>query len=455
MERKGGERASTSGEGEGRREVVAATAAESEVAMSIPDNFLRKFGGELSTVATITVPDGSVWRIGLKRLGNKFWLLDGWQEFVQRYSIVVGYVLVFRYEGKSSFTVHIFNLATSEINYQSNARNHNEGTYFANQHLKFDEIEDEDYFEFLDSSPSSITPGVLQNKGFTGSVDQLTSGKSYNSPALQNLFNGSKLNCVNWADSGSALSAKGANSQDNQSSKNIGVQFNAVEFKRSTEELKLRFSNEEMQRVKKTTRKKRKTETNGQESSPQHEEEAEMRYRFYESASARKRTVTAEERERAVNSAKAFEPANPFCRVVLRPSYLYRGCIMYLPSCFAEKHLNGVSGFIKLQISDGKQWPVRCLYRGGRAKLSQGWFEFSLENNLGEGDVCVFELLRTKDVVLNVTVFRVIEDAGLLNPPMLQQPNTCVVNRLLNLADEKLSQNATLPVSYHDVVLPV
>lgn len=58
------------------------------------------------------------------------------------------------------------------------------------------------------------------------------------------------------------------------------------------------------------------------------DEEAEARYRFYESASARKRTVTAEERERALNAAKMFEPANPFCRVVLRPSYLYRGCIM-------------------------------------------------------------------------------------------------------------------------------
>lgn len=53
-----------------------------------------------------------------------------------------------------------------------------------------------------------------------------------------------------------------------------------------------------------------------------------MRFRFYESASARKRTVTAEERERAINAAKTFEPTNPFCRVVLRPSYLYRGCIM-------------------------------------------------------------------------------------------------------------------------------
>lgn len=223
---------------------------------NIPDNFLRKFGGEVSTVATLTVPDGSVWRVGLKKVGNKIFFHDGWQEFVQRYSIGVGYLLVFRYEGKSSFNVHIFNLATSEINYQSNKRSSNEGTYFASQHLNFDDIEDEDTIEFLDSSHSSLTPGALQNKVYAGSVDHLTPDKSYTSPALQNLFNGSKLNCINWGDGGNTLSSKGPNSQDNQSSRNIGVQFNAVEFKRSTEELKLRFSNEEMQRVKKTIKKK-------------------------------------------------------------------------------------------------------------------------------------------------------------------------------------------------------
>lgn len=94
--------------------------------------------------------------------------------------------------------------------------------------------------------------------------------------------------------------------------------------------------------------------------------------------------------------------------------------MQYLPSCFAEKNLNGVSGFIKLQSSDGRQWPVRCLYRGGRAKLSQGWYEFTLENNLGEGDVCVFELLKMKDVVLKVTVFCVVEAAGFVNQPPQQ-----------------------------------
>ncbi|XP_057439828.1 B3 domain-containing transcription factor VRN1-like isoform X2 [Lotus japonicus] len=329
--------------------------------LRVPDNFLRKYGGQLSTIATLTVPDGNVWRVGLKKADNRIWFVDGWQEFVQRYTIGVGYFLVFLYEGNSSFIVHIFNMSTSEVNYQSAVRSHNEGPIITNYHHIFDDMEDTDSLEFMDSSPSNLTPSALQNKV----LGHLTPGKNQ-SPAPG-------------------------------------------------------------KRVSKTVKRKRKSEpktVDGQEPSAENEEEEEMRYRFYESASARKRaTVTAEERERAVNEAKAFEPANPFCRVVLRPSYLYRGCIMYLPSCFAEMNLNGVSGFIKLQVADGRQWPVRCLYRGGRAKLSQGWFDFTLENNLGEGDVCVFELLRTRDVVLQVTLFRLSQEVGLLEAPPMQQPS--------------------------------
>lgn len=90
---------------------------------------------------------------------------------------------------------------------------------------------------------------------------------------------------------------------------------------------------------------------------------------------------------------------------------LFDVSLQYLPSCFAEKYLSGVSGFIKLLLPDWRQWPVRCRYRGGKAKFSQGWYEFTLENNLGEGDVCIFELLRSREFMLKVTVFRVRESA--------------------------------------------
>ncbi|GAV84812.1 B3 domain-containing protein [Cephalotus follicularis] len=385
--------------------------------LRIPENFVRKFRDELSAAVTLTVPDGHIWHLGLKKVDNKIWFSDGWQEFMERYSICVGYFLVFRYEGNSSFNVFIFNLSSSEINYRSNTL---EVLNRGKQNYIFEEMEDNDN-EIMVVSPQYPIPDCLKSKVFDDRHDQLTSRKNYNSTEMQNLSSGSKLNnSINWATEGNLHLSKGGNSSlsTNRSGRDLGVQLNYVGRQNVANEGKLYSPREETPKVKKSGRKKRKIDPNEQVSSAQDEEEVEMRFRFYESASARKRTVTAEERERAVNAAKAFEPPNPFCRVVLRPSYLYRGCIMYLPSCFAEKHLNGVSGYIKLQLSDGKQWPVRCLYRGGRAKLSQGWYEFSMENNLGEGDVCVFELMRSRDFVLKVTVFRVLESASLLNRPL-------------------------------------
>ncbi|GKV21239.1 hypothetical protein SLEP1_g31236 [Rubroshorea leprosula] len=349
-----------------------------EKKLRIPDNFVKRFKGELSVAAALTVPDGHVSRVGLKKADNKIWFQEGWQEFIERYSIRVGYFLIFRYEGNSAFSVSIFNLSASEIFYHSNTLGGAEAFGHGRQY-PFEELEDEDYV----------------------------------SPPLQNLFGGPKLtNCISWSAGGNLHVTKGV---DNQSTQHLGVNLNEFGIKNPANEVKLHSSVEEPQKLKKRGRKKQKFDTNEQNSSAKNEDEAEMRFRFYESASARKRTVTAEERERAINAAKAFEPVNPFCRVVLRPSYLYRGCIMYLPSCFAEKHLSGVSGFIKLQLPDGKQWPVRCLYKGGRAKFSQGWYEFTLENNMGEGDVCVFELLNAREFVLKVTVFRVMESGGMMN----------------------------------------
>ncbi|KAG4164768.1 hypothetical protein ERO13_A13G036900v2 [Gossypium hirsutum] len=332
-----------------------------EKKLRIPDNFVKKFRDELSVAAALTVPDGHVWRVGIKKVDNKVWFQEGWQEFLERYYIRVGYVLVFRYEGNSAFSVSIFNLYNSEINYQTNAL---VGTqYNHGKQYPFEQLEDDECI----------------------------------SPALQNLFGGSKLNnCINWGGDANLQTSKGVNNQP------IRVKLHTSGSGAMKPEPKKRG-------------RKRKFDPNVQDSSTGREDDVDMRFRCYESASARKRTVTAEERERAINAAKAFEPTNPFCRVVLRPSYLYRGCIMYLPSCFAEKHLSGVSGSIKLQLPDGRQWSVRCLYKGGKAKFSQGWYEFTLENNLGEGDVCVFELLRSREFVLKVTVFRVMESGGLMH----------------------------------------
>ena len=86
----------------------------------IPQKFVKRCGDQLSAVTTLILPDGGVWYVGLKKADKKLWFFHGWHEFVEYYSIHVGYFLIFTYEGNSNFNVNIFDLTASEINYPSN-----------------------------------------------------------------------------------------------------------------------------------------------------------------------------------------------------------------------------------------------------------------------------------------------------------------------------------------------
>ncbi|KAK0581877.1 hypothetical protein LWI29_019058 [Acer saccharum] len=282
----------------------------------IPEKFVRRFGDEISDVAKMRLPNGSVWHVKLVKDGKNIWFHDGWHDFVKYHSICAGHFLVFKYARNSKFHVLIFDQSACEVQYPNYCEEpENDGQ----KSLQRDEMEIDDAVEIIGVRTPNPPSSSLRNDPDSSTQDE-------------------------------------------------------------------------------------------------HEEEVEKRCRFCGSASATKRTATTEEREKAIEAAKAFVPANPFCSVVLRPTYVQtKCCIMFLPSCFSAKHLKGVSGIIKLQLSDENQWAVHCVYRGGRAKLGKGWSKFTLENDLREGDVCVFELLGSSDIVLKVTVFRVLESLEYVN----------------------------------------
>lgn len=185
---------------------------------------------ELSGVATLTVPDGHVWRVGLRKSDNKFWFEDGWHGFLEHYAIRVGYLLVFRYEGNSSFCVFIFNLNTSEINYQSAALGGNPRNNYSIQNRIFEEMEDYDLSEPI-SSNQSMNSGSLRNKLF---------GDEWN---------------LHQSKSASTLQAEYLSTRD------IGVQFSAVEVKKSADEVRFQNLGDDVPKTKKSGGKKRKIES--------------------------------------------------------------------------------------------------------------------------------------------------------------------------------------------------
>ncbi|XP_026378483.1 B3 domain-containing transcription factor VRN1-like [Papaver somniferum] len=83
----------------------------------LPKKFVNKFGTELGDVAFAVVPNGTIWRIELKKTKTMIWFENGWDKFMDYYSISVGHLLVFKYEGNSVFHVIIFDMSATEIEY--------------------------------------------------------------------------------------------------------------------------------------------------------------------------------------------------------------------------------------------------------------------------------------------------------------------------------------------------
>ncbi|KAF5450861.1 hypothetical protein F2P56_031178 [Juglans regia] len=111
------------------------------------------------------------------------------------------------------------------------------------------------------------------------------------------------------------------------------------------------------------------------------------------------------EREREIEAATMFKTKNPYFFRILRP-YNLNNSFLLLPTEFAKKYVIGLK-IVKLQASDGRQW--HCLVRGVKGaalplRISKGWKTFCKDNQLNEGDICAFELIRRKlDAVLKVS----------------------------------------------------
>ncbi|KAJ4838356.1 hypothetical protein Tsubulata_019996 [Turnera subulata] len=116
------------------------------------------------------------------------------------------------------------------------------------------------------------------------------------------------------------------------------------------------------------------------------------------------------EKSKALCRASTFKSINPFFRVVMQPSYVHDRYRTWVPSGFAREHFAQKSGDIILSLADtGRTWPAKyhlCIERGKtHVKFFGGWREFVEDNNLGVGDVCVFELINETDMMFQVVIF--------------------------------------------------
>ncbi|XP_043714422.1 B3 domain-containing transcription factor VRN1-like [Telopea speciosissima] len=123
-----------------------------------------------------------------------------------------------------------------------------------------------------------------------------------------------------------------------------------------------------------------------------------------------KDSIMARESECQLQAATTFKSTNPFCTVKMQPSYVSRVFSLNVPRSFARTFVTGTYEEVTLQVPDGRRWHVCCCpSSGGATKVTKGWKVFVQENNLEEGDTCIFELVKKSPIELKVFIYRLTE----------------------------------------------
>lgn len=283
----------------------------------IPFKFVKKFGDELSSIATLIVPGGRHWLVQLRKDDIRMWFDSGWNVFVEYYSIGIGCFLVFKYEGNSCFNVHVYDLKASEINYLPDGINNSHESGH-DKHVK-----DDGFAEIMDDRK--------EYKNSTCGTDLKNLHQKNNGHDLQATF---------------------------QSTRDKGIQFSGVEVELTStaDEGESDFLNETQKNIKKSEQEtelsklhelksflyrvflidfshaKSLKDMNEHESLGKGEVNEVLRdMRAPRYVPRRQREVTREEKQNAFRAASMFNPDNPFCRIVLRPSYVYNGILLVSP----------------------------------------------------------------------------------------------------------------------------
>ncbi|KAH7692792.1 B3 DNA binding domain-containing protein [Dioscorea alata] len=125
----------------------------------------------------------------------------------------------------------------------------------------------------------------------------------------------------------------------------------------------------------------------------------------------KRRQISKEEEARALQLAEAYETLNPSFITVMQPSHVSQPYFMTVPYHFVSLHMNRRKRTVILRIpKKKKEWHVKFHCSRSWGFRGQQWQSFVFDNNIEEGDACVFELISAKSEFLkfDVHIFRAV-----------------------------------------------
>ncbi|KAJ4832323.1 hypothetical protein Tsubulata_024878 [Turnera subulata] len=369
--------------------------------MRIPPKFVRYYRNELSHAATIVVPTGRVWPIGLSERKKEIFFDKGWPRFLEHYSITEGQFLIFKYEGDSRLNVQICDSSCCEIRYPPDEINNNEGP--SRQR----------------GEPShSRTPVDTEN---------LPKPSAFSSPLLNN---GDLRRQCNLNDNEIRTSTKGKGKVRTD----VGeTEFTELEEEETWETDSMEFEEEETGYGEQCANTFANTagsqsiemiDLDSSDGSETHEVSNTTGRGLYEAKGNFKECYGIKEHklhsaspasQRAVQQAKKIEVQNP-CFLILLSKHDMTKYQMYVPGKFANRYLSeGHRDRILIQGSHGGEWRLKYTHKSGEYPsnfMNAGFGQFVADSMLREGDVLHFELVDSENPTLKVNIFHAEEFSG-------------------------------------------
>ncbi|KAL8138550.1 hypothetical protein V2J09_004551 [Rumex salicifolius] len=376
--------------------------------------------------------------MGTKKSNGRVWLHKGWQDFVEKYSIKCGYLLVFRYGGRSNFLVQIFDLSTEEIEYVKTSHK-----------KELDIVIKEEECDDGDDCPTENKNREMDNQSRNLKSGQNCLSMENKSPVLQ------RAKASRSQNPHFSVIMKKAYVTNNSKYSYMHIPKNAESYfhRKGKDDIYLSLK-EGDGRVWTMTYyvgapphgparihsgwTKFSQENNLQEGDictfelvsstdaifkvtilRKNDEEADKRQKkgcimMSDGASLRgtKKPTNGEQIRKRKRSSSVEEKSTAIdCdettfTVTMQKTHVQDNCRLNIPRTHSARYLLDQHGNeVFLHRLDGKTWRVKCYIVGLDARFHHGWKKFVVDNDLLVGDSCVFELFPRKPNHYNVAIF--------------------------------------------------
>ncbi|XP_026398680.1 putative B3 domain-containing protein Os03g0621600 [Papaver somniferum] len=395
--------------------------------LQVPTDFLKHFNGKLPGKSTVRGPNGRTRTIKMKRDGDDLYFFKGWPEFVDEHSLEFGDFLIFEYKGSSKFKVKIYGQTGIEKDLRAysaepslEVKEHGtdeEAAYEGGYHVQRKsamEVErigrsrarkpalpiNTNHPYFISTWPKSTTCYPRIPRDFarkyglnteTGIVLRDHDGRSW--PVK---FSHNKDGRISMTKGWRQISA------GNKLARGAKCLFQLISQTKGNQIMNVRvLGGAEIDKRDWALQSNRKRI---------HHLGSKLEVGSFKRGITMD-CVTASAKERAIKEANGFQSKYPVCKIIMHPTYVGKWGAVNIPAQFAKTYLGDRNQMAILRISDGRVWHVG--YRTSSSSssymaiISKGWNKFKVDNQLKEGDVCLFELVDRDNLEMHVTICQV------------------------------------------------